>query len=157
MKTPIKLLPTDLIAVEVPRDAIKWKIETLPEEEDLQQMTILMFDTLDYIRLPLEKYEILGEVTEDEIKVDFNKFPEVSLTGEEARLLLDHNDNINLRKLLKASGLNWVNEISEPSRSYSGFTSEQIELDKYYWEEVRIFQEAESKLIKGKLIILKIK
>lgn len=63
-----QLTPT-LYEVEVPIDATQWKIDTLKEDEEFEEMTILMFDNLEYIELPSSGFKILGEVTKDESNV----------------------------------------------------------------------------------------
>lgn len=55
----------NLYSVEVPNNNIKYKIEVLSENDEFEEETMLIFDTLDFLRLTQGKYKILGEVIAD--------------------------------------------------------------------------------------------
>lgn len=115
MKTPIKLLPTELIAVEVPK-------ETKICDCDFICGYCRELFNLD----PNFDYHKIGEATEDEISfdvepyVDQNEFDVENYNGllvgvtkfwdykDESFYLIDKDESF--RSLLQASGLNWINE-----------------------------------------------
>ena len=159
MNNPIKLLNTDIIAVEVPKTAesiVKKGTKicyyehagAYPNEKEID----LGFD-----------FELLGEATEDEISFDVEPYAsqnEFDIETYEGLLVgvtkfwdyendgfYFHDKDESFRSLLQASGLNWVNEIKEPCLSCA---------DNCDFDKCLEWQEAESKLIKGKLIFLKI-
>ena len=78
-------------------------------------------------------YHKIGEATEDEISFDIEPYVE---------------QNESFRSLLQASGLNWVNPFSNKCKKETPPSKD--------FEHLKQWQEAERKLIKGKLIFLKI-
>ena len=133
----IKLLNTGIIAVEVPRDAtevqvwnhgIGFKAKSIKREPD---------DTNEFFHLHTglgrwRDFELLGEATEDEISFDVEPYVE---------------QNESFRSLLQASGLNWANPFSNKCEKETPPSQD--------FEHLKQWQEAERKLIKGKLIFLK--
>ena len=133
----IKLLNTGIIAVEVPRDAtevqvwnhgIGFKAKSIKREPD---------DTNEFFHLHTglgrwRDFELLGEATEDEISFDVEPYVE---------------QNESFRSLLQASGLNWANPFSNKCEKETPPSQD--------FEHPKQWQEAERKLIKGKLIFLK--
>jgi hypothetical protein len=124
MNNPIQLLPTDLIAVEVPIDA-----------------------TSIYLSENDANLYILGEVTADSISNELDDYIRQDLK-------LDFDEFLSL---LQANGLNWVNPIPEPKQEdYFYYENEKKIWDGCaYHKDLADFDKFESKLLKGKLIILK--
>ena len=146
----IKLLNTDIIAVEVPT-------ETKVCDCDFICGYCKELFNLD----PNFDYHKIGEVTEDEISFDVEPYVEkkhfISLFDGKPNfhyknylfphyLCLDKKESF--RSLLKASGLNWVNPFSNKCKRETPPSKD--------FEHLKQWQEAESKRIKGKLIFLKI-
>lgn len=158
MKTPINLLHTDLIAVEVPK-------ETKVCDCDFICGYCNELFNLD----PNFDYHKIGEVTEDEISfdvepyVDQNEFDVENYDGllvgvtkfwdyeDESFYLIDKDESF--RSLLQASGLNWVNEYQSDWDELC--TWGHGDFSKYGKTSSELYFEAESKRIKGKLIFLK--
>lgn len=152
MKTPIKLLPTNLIAVEVPKESTNLSIGS--------EGFCLYFThelKLKHIDLSFGKLELLGEATEDEISFDVEPYVDKFKNKYVDYLhnwLLFSGKNESFRSLLKASGLNWVNEYQNEwdklcTWGHGDFSKDGKTSSALYFE-------AESKRIKGKLIFLKI-
>ena len=156
-----KLLNTDIIAVEVPKTAesivnIEWgKILYFeaPGQFPKQKEIDLGFD-----------FELLGEATEDSISFDVEPYVKSipSIFGSGHRDYYDYcfikrditktayrftDKNESFRSLLQASGLNCVNPFSNKCKRETPPSKD--------FEHLKQWQEAESKRIKGKLIILK--
>lgn len=163
-----KLLNTDIIAVEVPKTAesiIKKGSKICYYEHagaySNEKEIDLGFD-----------FEILGEATEDSISFDVEPYVsqnEFDIETYEGLLVgftkfwdyendgfYFHDKDESFRSLLQASGLNWVNQIgkNEPIHLFSD--NAKKEESKMYQNALKNWKEAESKLIKGKLIFLKI-
>lgn len=140
MKT---LTPTNLIAVEVPKDAKMY----------ISEMNYLCNENTDndfdgfYLE---DDFKILGEVTDTEISFDLKKLDQVALTIKQAYELLDDWDKIDFRKLLQYNGLYFENPMGKNRPSFNDYSSLIA-----YQGDCKEFDEFESKLIKGKLIILK--
>lgn len=156
MKTPTKLLPTDLIAVEVTK-------ETKMCDCDFICGYCKELWNLD----PNFDYQKIGEVTEDEISFDVEPYVEkkhfTSLFDGKPNFyyknyLFPHysclDSNESFRSLLQSSGLNWINEYQNDwdelcTWGHGDFSKDGKTSSALYFE-------AESKRIKGKLIFLKI-
>ena len=161
----IKLLNTGIIAVEVPRDAtevqvwnhgVGFKAKSIKREPD---------DTNGFFHLHIglccwRDFELIGEATEDEISFDVEPYVEkkhfTSLFDGKPNfhyynyvyphyLCLDEKESF--RSLLQASGLNWANPFSNKCEKETPPSQD--------FEHLKQWQEAERKLIKGKLIFLK--
>lgn len=133
MKTPIKLLPTDLIAVEVPKDT------KICDFDFICGYCKELFN-LD----PNFNYQKIGEATEDLISENLKEFLKHKWSWCEDEF----------RSLLKSSGLNWINEYQNDwdelcTWGHGDFSKDGKTSSALYFE-------AESKRIKGKLIFLKI-
>lgn len=133
MKTPIKLLPTDLIAVEVPKDT------KICDFDFICGYCKELFN-LD----PNFNYQKIGEATEDLISENLKEFLKHKWSWREDEF----------RSLLKSSGLNWINEYQNDwdelcTWGHGDFSKDGKTSSALYFE-------AESKRIKGKLIFLKI-
>lgn len=149
----IKLLNTDIIAVEVPT-------ETKVCDCDFICGYCKELWNLD----PNFDYHKIGESTEDEISFDVEPYVEQNefdvencdglLVGvtkfwdyeDESFYLIDKNESF--RSLVQASGLNWANPFSNKCKRETPPSKD--------FEHLKQWQEAERKLIKGKLIFLKI-
>ena len=151
----IKLLNTGIIAVEVPRDAtevqvwnhgIGFKAKSIKREPD---------DTNEFFHLHTglgrwRDFELLGEATEDEISFDVEPYVDKFKNKYVDYLhnwLLFSGKNESFRSLLQASGLNWANPFSNKCEKETPPSQD--------FEHLKQWQEAERKLIKGKLIFLK--
>lgn len=148
MNNPTQLLPTSLIAVEVPKDAIKIKKFDLREyDEEGQGFSLEWLIKGNYFydaKLIDIDFEILGEVTADEITFDVEDILESTEMGYTD--YVSNKKGIGARKsfrsLLQSNGLYFVN----PLNNDENLLREDCYVD---------WQEAESKVIKGKLVILK--
>lgn len=161
MKTPIKLLNTDIIAVEVPKESTNLSIGS--------EGFCLYFThelKLKHIDLSFGKLELLGEATEDEISFDVEPYVDKNhfismFDGQETfnykNYLFTHysclDSKESFRSLLQSSGLNWVNEYQNDwdelcTSGHGDFSKDGKTSSALYFED-------ESKRIKGKLIFLK--
>lgn len=142
-----KLLPTDLIAVEVPKDATNIKIGFIEEAE----FTEIAFDDGTFYCFTEDapllqgKYELLGEVTADEITFDVEPYFKGTLYNTiriASKSTFDKNKAFY--SLLNSNGLYFKNILGGKfcNLNKRGFPSEE-------------WRKAESKVIKGKLLILK--
>jgi hypothetical protein len=142
---PIQLLPTDLIAVEVPINSERYLFSLLGN----MYLTYDVGSSRFEINLGSnEDFEILGEVTANSILTALDDYIRQDLK-------LDFDEFLNL---LKANGLHWVNPIEKPNiDKFKDLDDRTESFDKFEkWQDtVKRFDEAESKVIKGKLIILK--
>jgi len=176
MKTETIKLTENIYAVVVPKDSIQYKVETLDADEDYEAMTVLIFDNLDYIQLPLGKYELLGEVTADEITFDCEPYVEknhfVSMfDGKETHnyknylypnyMCLDAKES--LYSLLQSKEIYFVNPIEKPNGEDYYYDS-QVSFDEVetnydlesYKSDLAKWQEYESKVVEKVIIIKKV-
>lgn len=165
MNNPIKLIDA-LYAVEVPADAKDFRVtynHNYQEDMNLSSwdITFLFNKTLrlrNYVSLNIQdeniRFEILGEVTADEISFDPIKF--VNAYGNDKHLDLYGYEETTLKNrveqfysLLQSKGLYFVNPMGEKSKWVSP--------NGVKWEDYeKQWKEAESKVIKGKLVIIKL-
>jgi len=159
----------NLYSVEVPSDATQWKIDTLKEDEEFEEMTILMFDNLEYIKLPSSDFKILGEVTKDKINFptaeflrkviekqkDFYKGEIIDIEDvtyynyQNKKFDIEHQSD-GFRSLLQSKEIYFENTIEKPKiKTISDRDSVSDNMLKF-----QQWQESENKVIKGKLIIL---
>lgn len=160
MNNPTKLLNTDIIAVEVPRNTKNVTLGSLGLALYFRQK-----GEIKHINLPFENLELLGESTEDEISFDVEPYVEkmyFDVDGRKIAYFKDYNPlkkllhdiycftdkNQSFKSLLQASGLNWVNPFSNKCKRETPPSKD--------FEHLKQWQEAESKKLKGKLIFLKI-
>lgn len=173
MNNPTKLLPTDLIAVEVSKDAINFAFSH--DKSKLYYYHKEYFNSFDHRHIDISSIngdlEILGEVTADVITFDVEPYLE-ELTFFE----MDENKNVKhfkdynpLKKLLhdiyclkttkesfysllQSNELYFVNPIEKPKGTDLNSSFFEMQVD---FNQEKLFEEAESKVIKGKLVILK--
>lgn len=171
MNNPIKLTDT-LYGVVVINNNLQYKIEVLSENDEFQEETMLIFDTLDFIRLPQGKFEIIGEVTCDWISFNVEKYIQKeyieiidtnSLNGcIEGISFKDYNDEENgfessiesFYSLLQSKEIYFVNPLKQPLNydlweKYGDFT----QYGKTLSYVCKKWQESESKLVE-KVVIL---
>lgn len=167
MNNPIKLTE-QLYAVEVPADAKDFRVtynHNYQEDMNLSSwdITFLFNKTLrlrNYVSLNIQdeniRFEILGEVTADEISFDvepyverlencyrFKDYMNKSVVGR----FFDY-PQLGLYSLLQSNGLYFENPLGKKSK--------WVAPDGVKWEDYeKQWQEAESKVIKGKLVIIK--
>lgn len=166
-----KLYPTDLIAVEVPIDATEVQVWNHGIGFKAESIKRLPDDTNGFFHLHTglgrwSGYEILGEINKDEISFDIEPYVGKKQIGFRNYCNKNYclfNKNESFRSLLQSNGLYWVNPIEkEPSHLNYKHKNQYNELvwiseshKNKYCDIYDEWQEAESKLIKGKLIILK--
>lgn len=106
--------------------------------------------------LPEGTFELLGIISKDSVDFDLQLLGELSLDKQQADLILNTNDKVDIYKFLLSKGLYWDNPKIEPERSaeyYSGLSmSQEIEQDRRIDE----WDELESKKLTGKLVVLKL-
>ena len=161
-----KLLNTDIIAVEVPKNAKEFTIVDISKERKALHYIIEEYGGYSgcFKDIPNNDFELLGEATEDEISFDVEPYVESNsvgfykdystkfiVRGQEFKLF---DKNNSFRSLLQASGLNWVNEYQNDwdelcTWGHGDFSKDGKTSSALYFE-------AERKKIKGKLIFLKI-
>lgn len=180
MNNPTKLLPTDLIAVEVPKDATQIQVWNHGIGFKAESIKSRAEDTNGFFHLHTGLgrwygFKILGEVTEDSISFDVEPYVEKITINDQVRRYPNYcinsvttgrfslwSSSYSFRSLLQANGLSWVNEIEKPNKEYYIF-EEHPELvgnpkeydNEAYENDLQEWQEAEIKKLKGKLIILK--
>lgn len=134
-----QLLTADLILVEVPKDAIKVKVKNnVAQTESLCIEVYNSESTFSVIQIEQKGvFELLGEVTADEITFDID---ELGYDWE------------SFYSLLQSNGLYFVNPIGGKPRWDQESPSEYPH---DFYDHLEKWQEAESKVIKGKLVILK--
>ena len=170
MNNPKQLLPTGLIAVVVPKDTNDYNLffEHGYSRIDYNKLSEDKLPITDYTFQNIVKeeceFEILGEVTADKVSFDPIKF--VNAYGNDKHLDLYGYEETTLKNrveqfysLLYSNGLYFENPIEKPDvtclRNEKGFCQcgEESVKDcrdiKWQWKE------AESKVIKGKLVIIK--
>lgn len=150
-----QLHPTELYAIEVPKDAKLIKIV----RSKLKYFTHKTGHIK--VELPNSDLEILGEVTAGEISFDveihLNKDEETNsfpfFENREGKNAICFDKEKSFRSLLSANGLYFENKIRKPKADdydyYEYYLTNLFEQDFSRWAEF------ENNLIKGKLIILK--
>ena len=173
MKT---LTPTNLIAVEVPKDATEIQIWNHGIGFKTKLIDRMPDDTNGFYHLETglfrwKGFEILGEVTDTEISFDAEPYLEKDNSlgignfykiyteefTESHKVISSTNKNKSFRSLLQSNGLFFENPIGKAESCCSGrdcgCMGQPINFS--CKEEFEEWESYESKLIKGKLIILK--
>lgn len=171
-----QLTPTTLFSVEVPLDAKDFKIVDLSKSRKAISYTIDEYGgySSSFRDILNENFEILGEVTKDKITFDVEPYVKSipSILGSGHRDYFDYcfvKDNITKTSyrftdknqsfyiLLQSKDIYFENPFGKLESCCSGQDCGCMGMpinisSKEEWEE---YQEAESKVIKGKLVILK--
>lgn len=182
MKT---LTPTNLIAVEVPKEGREFEILNLSKDRTALHFIINKYGGYlgcfkDVTNLD---FEIIGEVTDTETNIFNGGFleceesidiPEYKYGGElhpkemfwdyeEKSFSLESSEN-SFRSLLQSNGLYFENPLGKEPNQNDECYREELEFMKNnpevthygdHYADWCMWQESENKLIKGKLIILK--
>ena len=163
MNNPTQLLPTSLIEVEVPKDARDYQTKWIGEK--LYLLYYYNSHAVNKVELGQDDFEILGEITADEITFDvepyvektkhyswggygYAKTEDVFINYTDIGLSIERTAKESFYSLLQSNGLLFSNPMGEDN-----FTDS----DGYVLDDIahKEWQEAESKVIKGKLVILK--
>ncbi len=165
MNNPTQLLPTDLIAVEVPKDANYTthnnRLEFISQEKGIG--CIFLSQTTK------DKFRSLGEVTADSISFDVEDYIDYDVIADLMPVFRNYitkdldifnlSEEQSFRSLLQSNGLYFVNLIEKPKKYVpisSNPTEElRINAEECYSNDLAEWQESERKVIKGKLVILK--
>ena len=166
MNNPTKLLPTDLILVEVPEDAteiqvwnhgVGFKTKLLNRDPD---------DTNGFYHTATglgrwRNFELLGEVTADSISFSVDPYLKSHNFYEDKSFFYNENNipefktaNEALYSLLQSNGIYFVNPIKFPGCECKCDDSHEtfLKCD----ERIRIWKSYESKLIKKGVILKKL-
>lgn len=153
-----KILPTDLIAVDIPKECDDYEIVRSQDNFNLRQLHYQSdfwngLPNYDFINLGEYNFEILGEATADKVSFDVASY--VRIKGELLPAEIWAVEKIyhsRFRNILQSKGLYFFNPKGVNPWGWKRLKNESFE----EWnQKCNDWKEAESKVIKGKLVIIK--